>query len=92
MSNSAGVSIKAEDAYPTGAPGHAPSFSVVRVAHLLLLPCMYDFSHFMFFVMLCSMSFFHVWSLSMGCILLITAMTLVPLITLSILSYPAFYF
>ena len=53
-------------------------FSVVRVTHLLLLLCMYDLS-------LCSLclSVFHVLSLSLDCILLITAITLVLLITLS---------
>ena len=29
---------------------HAPSFSGVRVAYLLVLLCMYGFSYFMFFV------------------------------------------
>ena len=43
----------------------------------------------MILVTLCSllcMSVFHVWSLSLDCILLITAITLVPLITLSVNS------
>ena len=46
MSNSAGVSRKAEDAYRTGAPGPCSQF-LVRVAHLL---CMYNFSYFLIFV------------------------------------------
>ena len=59
MSNSAGISRKAENAYPTGAPDPCSQFfSGVRVAHLLLLFCIHDFSYFMFFVM----SVFYVWS------------------------------
>ena len=78
MSNLAGVSRKAEDAYHTDAPSPCSHFSGVRVAHLLLLLCI--------LVTLCSLlcvSVFHVWSLSLDYILLITAITLVPLITLS---------
>ena len=41
----------------------------------------YDFSYFMFFVVV---SVFHDWSLSLDYILLVTAITLVPLITLSL--------
>ena len=49
MSNSAGVSRKAEAAYPNDAPSPCSQFSV-RFAHLLLLLCMYYFSYLMFFV------------------------------------------
>ena len=70
MSKSVGVSRKAEDA-------KLPVFPRVRVAHLLLLICMYDLCS-----LLC-MSVFDVWSLSLDCILFITTITLVPLITLS---------
>ena len=49
MSNSAGVSKKSEDAHPTDALGTCSQF-LVRVAHLLLLLCMYNFSYFMSFV------------------------------------------
>ena len=80
MSNSAVVSRKAEDAYPTDTPGPCSQFYGVRVAYLLLLLCIYDFSYFMF--LLC-MSVFSVWSLSLDYILLIAAITLVPLIILS---------
>ena len=57
-----------------------PVFSGVRVAHLLLLLCMYYFSYFMSFVVYV----FHVWSLFLDCILLITTRTLVPLTTLTL--------
>ena len=50
MNNSAGVSRNAETAYPTGVWSMLPVFSRVRVAHVLLLLCMYDFSYFMFIV------------------------------------------
>ena len=51
MGTSAGVSRKAEVAYPTGAPGSCSrSLSGVRNAHLLLLLCIYYFGYFMFFV------------------------------------------
>ena len=56
-------------------------FRGVRVAHLLLLLCMYHY----YLITLCSLlyvSAFHVWSLSLGNILLISARILVPLITL----------
>ena len=52
----------------------------VRVAHLLLLFCMYYFGYFMFFVVWVCV--FHVWSLSMDYILLISTRILVSLITL----------
>ena len=57
---------------------HAPSFSGVRVALLLLSPCMYYC-----FCYLLPISVFHVLSLSLKCILSISARILVPLITLS---------
>ena len=79
MSNPAGVSRKAEDAYPTGVPGpYSQFFSGVRVSHLLLILCMYYFSYLMFFVVYVS----HVWSLSLDYFLLISARTLVPLVNL----------
>ena len=66
-----GVSRKTEDAYPTGSPGpYSQFFSGVRVAHLLLLLCMY------YLVILCSLLFlsvFHVWSLSLDYIILISS-------------------
>ena len=55
-------------------------FSEVGVAHLLLLLCIYYFSYFIFFVVFV----FHVWSLSLDCIVLISAGVFVPLIALSI--------
>ena len=54
-------------------------FSAVRVAHMLLFLCIY-------LVTLCSllcMYVFHVWPFSLDYFLLISARTLVPLITLS---------
>ena len=51
MSTSADVSKKAEDdAYLPVHLVHASSFRGVRVAHLILLLCLYDFSYFKFFV------------------------------------------
>ena len=65
MRNAAGVSRKAEDACPTSAPGPCPQLSEVRVAHILLLLCMYYFGYFMFsvlcFVCLCSLSGLCLW-------------------------------
>ena len=81
MSNSAGVSRKAEDAYPTDAPGPCSQF--LAESELLIYFCYFVC---MILVTLCSllcMSVFHVWSLSLDYILLITAITLVPSISLS---------
>ena len=61
MSNSADVSRKAEDAYPTGAPG--PWSSGVQVAHLLLLLCMYYFSYIVLYILcyVCLFSMSDLW-------------------------------
>ena len=50
MSNSVGVFRKVDGAYVTGHLVHAHSFSGVRVAHLLLLLCMYYLTYFMLFI------------------------------------------
>ena len=82
--NSAGVSRKAEDAFPTGTASRwSQFFCGVRVAYLLLLICMCDFSDFMFFVVYV---FFHVWSLCLDYILLISTRILIPFITQHFLS------
>ena len=77
MSHLAGISKKAENAYPTGGPSPCSQF---LVAHLLLLFCMY------FLVALCSLLCIYVsfpcLVLSLDDILLITAKILVLLITL----------
>ena len=79
MRNSAGVSSKADDAYPTGAPGPCSQFLVEFICFCCFV-CV-------ILVTICSllcMSVFHVWSLSLDDIIMITAIILVPLITLSI--------
>ena len=68
--------------HPTGAPGPCSEFVVE--SELLICFCYFVC---MIVVTLCSllcMSVFHVWSSSLDCILLITAITVVSLITLSI--------
>ena len=77
MSNSDSVSRKA---YPTGASG-LRFFSGVRVAHLLVVLCMYYIGYVLFFVV--CLSVFQVLSLSLDYIPMISARILVPLITLS---------
>ena len=75
-----GASKKAEDAYSTGAPGPCSHFLVASE-----LPIGFCYFVCMILVTLCSllcMSVLHVWSLSLNYILLFTAITLVPLITL----------
>ena len=77
---SVGVSGKAEDVYPTSAPGPCSKFIVE--SELLIYFCYFLC---IILVTLCSMlllSDFQVWSLSLDYILLITAITLVFLITL----------
>ena len=70
-----------EDAYPTDAPGPCSQFLVE--SELLICFCYFVC---MILVALCSLlclSVFHVWSLSLDCILLISTRILVPLFTLS---------
>ena len=76
MSSWAGVSRKAEEAYPTSAPGPCSQFLVESE----LLIYFGFFVHFIL-IILCSLlclSAFHVWSLSLDYILLISASILVP--------------
>ena len=84
MSNWAGISRKAEDTYPTGAPG--PCFRFLVRYELLIYFCYFVCN---ILVILCSslcMSVFHIRSLSLDYIPLISARFLVLLITLSSLS------
>ena len=81
MSNLAGVSRKAEDTYPTSTPG---PFSEVLVEYDLLI----YFCYFVCIILVISysllcLSFFHVWSLTLFYILLISAGNLVPLIKIA---------
>ena len=81
MSNSADVSWEAEDAYPIDASGPCSQFWVV--SELLIYLCYFVC---VILVTLCSMlclSVYHVWSLSLYYICLISARILVPLINLS---------
>ena len=59
MSNSTGVSRKAEDTYPTGAPDQSPSVSGVqsRVAHFTLVTL---YALFWLLYLLCCVSVLHV--------------------------------
>ena len=80
MSNSACVSRKAVESYPTGASGPCSQF-LVKSESLIY------FCYFVCIILvtLCSLlwlSVFSVWSFSMDYILLISAIILVPLITL----------
>ena len=74
MSNSVGVSGNAKDAYPT---------KVLVESELLICFCYFVSMILDSFCSLLCMSVFHVWSFSLDYILLITTITLVPLITLS---------
>ena len=81
MRNSADFSRKGEKAYPNGAPGPCSRFLVESelLIHFCYFVCIILFT-------LCSFlrsSVFHVWSLSLDYILLISARILVPLIALS---------
>ena len=77
MSNSAGGSRKAEDAYPKSAPGPCSKFSVqFRVVLLALSLCVYYF-----WVLLGSLwcvSVFDTWSLSLDFIILFSGRILIP--------------
>ena len=80
-----GVIRKAEVAYPTGAPG--PCSRLLMETELLICFCYFVC---MILVALCfslCVSVFNVWSLSLGYILLIAAIALVPLITLTVSSF-----
>ena len=73
-----GVSRKAEDVGPTGAPG--PCSQLLEESKLLIY-----FNYFVCIIILCFLLFlsvFHVWSLSLDYILLISARILASLITL----------
>ena len=82
---SVGVCRKAEDAYPTGVPGPCSqfkwnpncSFTFVTLKDILVTLCS----------LLC-LCIFHVWSLSLNYILLITARILFPWISLSCKIWP----
>ena len=79
MGNSAGVSRKAEEAYPAGAPGSCTQFLVE--SELLLCFCYFVC---IILVLLCSLwylSVFHIWFLFLDSIIL------VPLITLSLILH-----
>ena len=77
MRNSADVSRKAEDVYPTCTPGLC--FQVLLVSELLIYVC-YFVLFWLIYVLLC-VSVFYVWFLYLDYILLMSARILVPLIT-----------
>ena len=80
MSNSEDVSRKAEGTYPTGPPGPCSKF-IVESELLIYFVTLYVL--FGAFYALCCVNLFHVWSLSLDNILLISTRILVRLITLS---------
>ena len=82
MSNSAGVSRKAEDTYTTGAPGPFSQFLVE--SELLICFCYFVWMILVTVCFLLRMSVFNVRSLSLDYILLITAVTLVLSVTPSV--------
>ena len=84
MSNSAGVSRKAEDAYHTVAPGQHSQFLVE--SELLIYYCYFVCIVLVISHSLLCMSVFHVGSMSFDYFLLISARILIPLITLRRLS------
>ena len=73
------LTAKAEDAYPTGAPGPCSQFLVE--SEYLICFCYFVCIILVTLSSLLCMSLFHVWSLSLYYTLLITAKTLVPLVT-----------
>ena len=79
--NAAGVSRIAEDAYPTAA--HGPCCQFLVESEFLICFCYFVCMILVTSFSLLWMSVFHVWSLCLDYIILITAVTLVPLIILS---------
>ena len=84
MSNSVDVSRKEEDAYPTDASG--PSSKLLVESKLHIFFCFFLRIIFAILCCLLCLSVFHVWSLSMDCVIWISARILVPLFTLSLNS------
>ena len=80
MGNSVGVSRKAEDAYTTGA--HDPCSQFLVEPELLSYFCYFVCVILITLCFLLCLSVFHVWSLSMDYLLLISAKILVLLVTL----------
>ena len=79
------VTLKADDAYPIGAPGHCSRFVVE--SRLLIFLCFFCTLFWLLHVLCCVCFFCLVSRLSLDFILLIYGRVLVPLITLGVSSY-----